>query len=93
MSETNNKKEDISLLQAWQKKIELANTNNIFCHSISFFVSEICLILLPSGIVLWFLTLIKPILGIEIYNNLLLIDENFNQESSALGKFNERYLD
>ncbi|NEQ74940.1 MAG: hypothetical protein F6K23_18990 [Okeania sp. SIO2C9] len=32
MSETNNKKEDISLLQAWQKKIELANTNNIFCH-------------------------------------------------------------
>ncbi|RQH19438.1 hypothetical protein D5R40_32470, partial [Okeania hirsuta] len=88
MSETNNKKEDISLLQAWQKKIELANTNNIFCHSISFFVSEICLILLPSGIVLWFLTLIKPILGIEIYNNLLLIDENFNQESSALGKFN-----
>ncbi|NET26449.1 hypothetical protein [Okeania sp. SIO1I7] len=32
MPETNNKKEDISLLQAWQKKIELANTNNIFCH-------------------------------------------------------------
>ncbi|WP_293144430.1 hypothetical protein [Okeania sp. SIO3I5] len=47
----------------------------------------------PSGIYLWVLTLIKPILGIEIYNHLLLIDENFNQESSALGKFNERYPD
>ncbi|NEQ41446.1 MAG: hypothetical protein F6K40_36740 [Okeania sp. SIO3I5] len=56
-------------------------------------ISETCFMLPPSGIYLWVLTLIKPILGIEIYNHLLLIDENFNQESSALGKFNERYPD
>ncbi|MGK7920037.1 MAG: hypothetical protein AB4080_08535 [Trichodesmium sp.] len=28
----NNKQQDISLLQAWQKKIQDANLNNIFCH-------------------------------------------------------------
>ncbi|MGD1712106.1 hypothetical protein [Dapis sp. BLCC M172] len=28
----NNKQEDTSLLQAWQKKIQDANLNNIFCH-------------------------------------------------------------
>ena len=31
MSE-NNQQQDISLLQAWQKKIQDANVNNIFCH-------------------------------------------------------------
>ncbi len=49
-------------------------------------ISETCFILPPLGIGLWVLTLITPTLGIEIYNHLLLIDENFNQESSALLK-------
>ncbi|WP_192901073.1 MULTISPECIES: hypothetical protein [Okeania] len=49
-------------------------------------VSETCLIWVSSGIALWVMTLIKPILGIKIYNHLPLIDENFNQESLELLK-------